>query len=268
VDFRLPHTGATQYVGQGIAVPAAAVAAEDAELLERLTQKGTVIMRLTLTPQTLPPAISYNVIADYKGAEHPEQVVIVSGHLDSWDLGTGALDDGAGVVTAMEAIQLLKSMNIHPRRTVRLVAWMNEEFGGSGAETYGKEHGAQFANHVAVMESDVGCDHPIGLLLSSPALKKYLAPVREALEPIGAGVLTSVEEIPSVDLGPMIAGGVPSLAPAQDTRFYFNYHHTAADTFDKVDEHHLAENAAVIVVAAYAFADALTPAPREITSAR
>ena len=267
-DFRLPHTGATQYVGREIAVPAAAVAAEDAELLERLAQKGAVIMRLTLTPQILPPTISYNVIADWKGAEHPEQVVIVSGHLDSWDLGTGAIDDGAGVVTAMEAIQLLQSMNIHPRRTVRFVAWMNEEFGGSGAETYGKEHAAEFLDHVAVMESDVGCDHPTGLLLSSPALKKYLAPVREALEPIGAGLLTSVEEIPSVDLGPMIAGGVPSLAPAQDTRFYFNYHHTAADTLDKVDEHHLAENAAVIVVTAYALADASTPAPREMKSTR
>jgi len=267
-DLRLPHTGATQYVGPGVVVPAAAVAAEDAELLERLARKETVIMRLTLTPQILPPTISYNVIADWKGAEHPEQVVIVSGHLDSWDLGTGALDDGAGVVTAMEAIQLLQSMNIHPRRTVRFVAWMNEEFGGSGAETYGKEHAAEFLDHVAVMESDVGCDHPTGLLLSSPALKKYLAPVREALEPIGAGLLTSVEEIPSVDLGPMIAGGVPSLAPAQDTRFYFNYHHTAADTLDKVDEHHLAENAAVIVVTAYALADASTPAPREMKSTR
>lgn len=267
-DFRLPHTGATQYVAPEVAVPAAAVAAEDAELLERLARKGTAIMRLTLTPQNLPPTISYNVIADWKGAEHPEQVVIVSGHLDSWDLGTGAIDDGAGVVTAMAAIQLLHSMNIHPRRTVRFVAWMNEEFGGSGAETYGKEHAAEFLNHVAVMESDVGCDHPTGLFVSSPALKKYLAPVGAALEPIGAGVLTRVEEIPSVDLGPMIAGGVPSLAPAQDTRFYFNYHHTAADTFDKVDKHHLAENAAVIVVTAYALADALTPAPRDMTPAR
>ena len=261
-DFRLPHTGVTQYVEGGINVPAAAVTAEDAELLRRLAQQGTVMMRLTLTPQTLPPAISYNVIADWKGAEHPEQVVIVSGHLDSWDLGTGAIDDGAGVVTAMEAIQLLQSMNIHPRRTVRFVAWMNEEFGASGAATYGKEHAAEFADHVAVMESDRGCDHPTGLLLSSPALKKYLAPVGEALEPIGAGVLTSVEQIPSEDLIPMSSGGVPSLVPAQDMRFYFNYHHTAADTLDKVDKHHLAENAAVVVVTAYALADASTPAPR------
>jgi carboxypeptidase Q len=263
-DFRLPHTGATRHVEGGFNVPAAAVAAEDAELLRRLAEKGTVIMRLTLTPRTLRPAVSYNVIADWKGAEHPEQVVIVSGHLDSWDLGTGAIDDGAGVVTAMEAIQLLQSMNIHPRRTVRFIAWMNEEFGAGGAATYGKEHAAEFTNHVAVMESDLGCDHPTGLLLSSPALKKYLDPIRETLEPIGAGVLKSVEEIPAEDLSPMIAAGVASLTPAQDTRFYFSYHHSAADTLDKVDKHHLAENAAVIVVTAYALADASTPAPRAL----
>ena len=265
-DFRLPHTGLTQYVEGGKNIPAAAVTAEDAELIQRLARSGTVMMRLKLTPQTLPPAVSYNVIADWQGAEHPEQVVIVSGHLDSWDLGTGAIDDGAGVVTAMEAIQLLQSMNIHPRRTVRFVAWMNEEFGASGAVSYAQEHAAEFANHVAVMESDVGGDHPIGLQLSSPALARYLAPVGEALNPIGAGVLTSVEGIPSEDVSPMVASGVPGLAPAQDTRFYFNYHHTAADTLDKVDKHHLAENAAVIAVTAYALADASTPAPRQMTS--
>lgn len=261
-DLRIPHTGALRYV-EGIGkVPAAAVAAEDAGLLARLAEQGPITMRLTLTPQPLPPTTSYNVIADWKGSEHPEQVVIVSGHLDSWDLGTGAIDDGAGVVTAMETIQLLQSMSIHPRRTIRFVAWMNEEFGASGAATYGKEHEAEFGKYVAVMESDLGSDHPTGLFFNSPVLKKYLAPVGEALKPIGAGTLTSIEEIPSEDLAPMMADGVPSLAPAQDSRFYFKYHHTAADTLDKVDRHSLAENAAVVAVTAYALADASTPAPR------
>ena len=261
-DFRLPHTGTTLYVEGARNVPAAAVTAEDAELLSRLAKQGTVTMRLTLTPQTLPPTISYNVIADWEGSEHPEEIVLVSGHLDSWDLGTGAIDDGAGVVTAMETIQLLRSMDIHPRRTVRFVAWMNEEFGASGAATYGKEHATEFATYVAAMESDVGCDHPIGLALNSPALETYLAPVGEALLPIGAGMLTSTEVFPSEDLAPMIAQGIPALAPAQDTRSYFNYHHTTADTLDKVDKHRLAENAAVIAVTVYALADAATPAPR------
>ena len=261
-NFRLPHTGVTQYVEGTRNVPAAAVTAEDAELISRLTQQGTVTMRMTLTPRNLPLTTSYNVIADWKGSEHPDQIVIVSGHLDSWDLGTGAIDDGAGVVSAMESIQLLQSMNIHPRRTIRFVAWMNEEFGASGAVTYGKEHAAEFGNYVAAMESDLGCDHPTGLSLSSPALEKYLAPIGEVLQSIGAGVLTSTEAFPSEDLAPILADGVPGLAPTQDTRFYFNYHHTAADTLDKVDKHHLAENAAVIAVAAYALADASTPASR------
>jgi carboxypeptidase Q len=261
-DLRIPHTGAVLYAEGTGRVPAAAVTAEDADLIARLTAQGTVTMHLTLTPQTLPTGTSYNVIADWKGSEHPEQVVIVSGHLDSWDLGTGAIDDGSGIVTAMETIQLLKSLNIHPRRTIRFVAWMNEESGASGAATYGQEHAVEFGNHVAVMESDLGCNHPTGLFLSSPALAEYLAPVGETLKPIGAGTLTHVDQVPSEDLAPMIANGVPSLAPAQDSRFYFNYHHTAADTLDKIDRHQLAENAAVIAVTAYALADASVPAPR------
>ena len=261
-DLRIPHTGAVLYSEDAGKVPAAAVTAEDADLIARLTAQGPVTMHLTLTPQTLPPGTSYNVIADWKGSEHPEQVVIVSGHLDSWDLGTGAIDDGSGIVTAMETIHLLQSLNIHPRRTIRFVAWMNEEFGASGADTYGKEHATEFANHVAVMESDLGGNHPTGLFLSSSALAEYLAPVGEALKLIGAGTLTHVDQLPSEDLGPLIANGVPSLAPAQDSRVYFNYHHTAADTLDKIDKHQLAENAAVIAVTAYALADASELAPR------
>jgi len=261
-DMRIPHTGTLLYVAGVPQVPAAAITAEDASLLERLSMRGPITMRLTLTPKTLAPVTSFNVIADWIGAEHPEQAVIVSGHLDSWDLGTGAIDDGAGVVTAMETIQLMQSMNLHPRRTIRFIAWMNEEFGASGAATYGKEHIAEFPDHVAAIESDLGCDHPTGLYLSTPALVRYLTPVAQVLKPIGAGVLTSVEEIPSEDLSPMVATGVPSLTPSQDSRSYFKYHHTAADTLDKVDRHHLAENAAVIAVTAYALADAPMPAPR------
>lgn len=133
-NLHIPHTGMVLSKSDR-KIPAAAIAAEDAELIARLAKRVTVVMRLVLTPQTLPSATSYNVIADRKGSDHPEQVVIVSGHLDSWDLGTGAVDDGAGVVTAMEAIQLLHSLGIHPRRTIRFVAWMNEEHGTTGAAT-------------------------------------------------------------------------------------------------------------------------------------
>jgi carboxypeptidase Q len=261
-DFRLPHTGMTVYDPQLPKIPAAAVTAEDADLLAYLTGQGHTTMKLTLTPQTLPDADSYNVIADWKGSEHPEQVVIVSGHLDSWDLGTGAIDDGAGVVVSMQAIHLLSQLGIHPKRTVRFIAWMSEEEGSEGAATYIREHTADMANHVAAIESDFGSGHPTGILMDGkPTLEAYLRPVAHVLLPIGAGVLT-----PSPEAGEDISGinalGVPGFAPIQDGRYYFNYHHTAADTFDKVDPPELNENAAVMTVLAYALADAPEPAPR------
>src|SRR5215831_17763499 len=119
-------------------------------------------MHLTLTPQKLPDAISYNVIGDLKGSEHPEQVVVVSGHIDSWDLGTGAIDDGAGVVVAMEAAEVLHQLGLRPKRTLRVIAWMDEETGGAGSKTYGKDHENEFPRHVAAIESDGGAAHPLG----------------------------------------------------------------------------------------------------------
>ncbi len=259
-DFRLPHTGATFYTPGVEKIPAAAVTAEDADLLQNLAAQGPVKMRLTLTPQNLPPVTSYNVIADWKGSEHPEQVVIVSGHLDSWDLGTGAIDDGAGIVVSMQAIHLLQKLGIHPKCTVRFIAWMDEEQGGEGAQTYSQEHAAELANHIGALESDLGADHPYGITVAGkPELSAFLKPVGHVLEPIGASTLT-----PSEDAGEDVSflKGVPQFAPTQDSRFYFNYHHTAADTFDKVDPKLLGENAAVMAVVAYALADSSTPAPR------
>jgi carboxypeptidase Q len=259
-DFRLPHTGMTYY-GAGLEkIPAAAVTAEDADLIENLYRQGPVKMRLTLTPQTLPPVTSYNVIADWKGTEYPEQVVIVSGHLDSWDLGTGAIDDGAGIVVSMQAIHLLQMLGIHPRRTVRFIAWMDEEQGGEGAQTYAQEHAADLANHIGALESDLGADHPDGITYAGkPELAEYLRPVAQVLDPIGASTVTGGEDA-GEDVG--FLKGVPGFTPTQDSRFYFNYHHTAADTFDKVDPKLLNENAAVMAVVAYALAEAATPAPR------
>ncbi|WP_348261182.1 M20/M25/M40 family metallo-hydrolase [Telmatobacter sp. DSM 110680] len=261
-DFRLPHTGLTEYPHAGTKIPAAAVAAEDAEILKVLASQGPVTMHLTLTPQTLPDAQSYNVIADWKGTEHPEQVVVVSGHLDSWDLGTGAIDDGAGVVVSMQAIQLMKELGIHPRRTVRVIAWMSEEEGSEGAAAYMAEHAADMGNHVGAIESDLGADHPTGIYYAGkPQLGQWLRPVAQVLDADGAGSLVSAPET-GEDIAGMTEKGVPSFAPVQDSRFYFNYHHTAADTFDKIDKKHLNENAAVMAVLAYALADSAEPATR------
>jgi carboxypeptidase Q len=260
-DYRLPHTGATFYTEGVPKIPAAAVTAEDADLLANLTSQGSVTMHLVLTPQTLPRAESYNVIADWKGSEHPEQIVVVSGHLDSWDLGTGAIDDGAGIVVSMQAVQLMKKLGIHPKRTIRFIAWMDEEQGSDGAQTYVQEHAAEISNHVGTLESDLGAGHPTGITFAGkPELEKWLQPVARTLDPIGASTVQSNTDA-GEDISFINEKGVPGFTPTQDSRFYFNYHHTAADTFDKVNPRELNENAAVMSVLAYALADSSEVAP-------
>ncbi|HEX8491793.1 MAG TPA: M20/M25/M40 family metallo-hydrolase [Pyrinomonadaceae bacterium] len=260
--YRLPHTGATRYAKDAPEIPAAAVTSEDAELMAHLVKQGKVRLRLTLTPQRLPDAPSYNVIADLKGTEHPEQVVIVSGHLDSWDLGTGAIDDAAGVAVAMQTAQLLKQLNLRPRRTIRVIAWMNEENGLVGGNTYAKDYAAEIANHVAAMESDRGAGHPLGFeVMAKPEVLPLLSPVSRVLQSSGAGLLKLTEDT-EADISPLAASGVPCFGLWQDTRTYFNYHHTAADTLDKVNPDELAENAAAMAAMAYALANLPQPLPR------
>lgn len=261
-DYRLPHTGEMEYLPSTAKIPAAAVTAEDADLLSDLAAQGPVTLHMTLTPRTMPDAESDNVIADWPGTEHPEQVVVVSGHLDSWDLGTGAIDDGAGVVVSMEAIHLMRELGIHPRRTIRMVAWMSEEEGSQGATAYMADHGSEMANHIGAIESDLGADHPTGIYYAGKAeMGTWLQPVAQVLGAIGAETLTAAPET-GADIEGLTEKGVPSFAPIQDSRFYFNYHHTAADTLDKVDPQHLNEIAAVNAVLAYALADSPEPAPR------
>jgi len=259
-DYRLPHTGLTDYAGDAPKIPAGAVTAEDADLIADLVRQGPVKMKLVLTPQTLPDVESANVIGDIKGSEHPEQVIIVSGHLDSWDLGTGAIDDAAGVAVSMEAANLIQKLGLKPKRTIRVVAWMNEENGSAGSKQYAKDYGKE--NHFAAMETDGGAGHPLGLNIKGKAeVKKMLAPVAAILQQSGAGMLNLVEHC-GADIEPLEKAGVPAFSPIQDSRFYFNYHHTAADTFDKIAPKQLAENSAVVAVVAYALANIEQPLPR------
>ncbi len=260
-NYRLPHTGATRYAKDAPEIPAAAVASEDAMLMAHLAKQGQVRLHLTLTPQRLSDAPSYNVIADLKGTEHPEQIVIVSGHLDSWDLGTGAIDDAAGVAVAMQTAQLVKQLNLRPKRTIRVIAWMNEENGLVGGRTYAKDYAAEIGNHVAAIESDRGAGHPLGFeVKGKPEVLPLLVPVSRILQTSGAGLLKLTEGT-EADISPLAAAGVPAFGLWQDTRTYFNYHHTAADTLDKVAPNELAENAAAMAVLAYALAN-LPPLPR------
>lgn len=259
---RLAHTGAMRYAQDAPRIPSAAVSSEDADLIASLVREGRVRLHLTLTPQQLPDAVSYNVVADLKGSDQPEQVVIVSGHLDSWDLGTGAIDDAAGVAIAMQTAQLLKQLKLRPRRTIRVIAWMNEENGLVGGNTYAKEHAAELANHYAAIESDRGAGHPLGFEAKvNPNVLPLLAPVSEILRSQGAGLFRLTEGT-EADISPLAAQGVPAFGLWQDTRTYFNYHHTAADTFDKIVPRELAENAAATAVLAYALANLPQPLPR------
>jgi hypothetical protein len=252
-EFRIPHTGAVNtFIGP--IVPAAALTAEDADLLARLAEQGPVRLHITLTPKTLPPVDEFNVVADIKGSEHPEQVVLVSGHLDSWDLGTGAIDDGAGVAVSMEVANVLQQLKLRPKRTIRIVAWSNEEHGLDGGISYASAHQAEAANHIGAIETDLGAGHPYGIDADADASAlELLAPVGKILQSQGAGILRASEN-PGADLIPLTVLGVPAFAPIQDARTYFQYHHTPADTFDKVDRQQLQENAAVVAVLAYALA--------------
>lgn len=260
---RLAHTGATRYAPDAPQIPAAAVTYEDAELISHLVRDGRVRLHLTLTPQQLPNTVSYNVIGDLKGSEHPEQVVIVSGHLDSWDLGTGAIDDASGVAVAMQTAQILKQLNLHPKRTIRVIAWMNEENGTVGARTYAQDYAGEIANHFAAIESDRGAGHPLGFEAKAhPDVVQMLAPVSNLLRSQGAGLMRRTAET-ETDITPIADLGVPAFGLWQDTRTYFNYHHTEADTLDKVDPLNLAENAAEMAVLAYALANLPQPLPRE-----
>jgi carboxypeptidase Q len=262
-EYRIAHTGQTRYTEDAPKIPAGAVTAEDADLIASLVRQAPVTMHLVLTPQQLPDVESYNVIGEIKGAEHPEQVVIVSGHLDSWDLGTGAIDDGAGVAVSMETANLVQKLHLKPKRTIRVIAWMNEENGLMGGKTYAKDHEKEISNHFAAMETDGGAGHPTGIYLrSKPEVKEMLAPVGAILQESGAGALLLTEHAGGADIESLDKAGVPTFAPIQDNRFYFNYHHTAADTLDKIVPRELAENSAVVAVAAYALANSEQPLPR------
>jgi carboxypeptidase Q len=258
-DYRLPHTGFSFPAG----IPAAAVTGEDADLIVHLAAEGKVRMHLILTPQKLPDETGYNVIADLKGSEHPEQIVVVSGHLDSWDLGTGAIDDGAGVVIAMQTAEVLQRLHLRPARTLRVIAWMDEETGGAGSKAYATEYINDFPHHIAAIESDAGAAHPLGFdVRAVSAAIDALRPLQSVLLSIGATVFQPTTYSPGADIAPMSDAGVPAFGVMEDGRNYFNYHHSAADTLDKVVPAELRENAAAMAVLAYALTNMKEPLPR------
>lgn len=258
-DDRLAHTGTSRTAD----IPAGAVSSEDADLIAHLAAQGKVRMHVILTSQTADDVTTYNVVADLKGSEHPEQIVIVSGHLDSWDLATGAIDDAAGVAVAMETAQLIQQLHLHPKRTLRVIAWIDEENLGRGHVEYAKAHAAEISNHVAALESDLGASHPLGFRAKiSPQAMARLQPIQDVLQIFGANLIQLSSDSPEADLEPLAQQGVPALGVMQDGRIYFNYHHTVADTLDKIVPRELQENAAALAVMGYALATMPDPLPR------
>ena len=262
-DYRLPHTGVTQWNNGQQPIPAGALSAEDADLIKRLATQGPVTMRLLLTPQSLPDTENFNVIADWPGTVHPDEYVVVSGHLDSWDLGTGATDDGSGSMAAAGVVQVLAQLQLHARRSIRFIAWADEEYGGRGGRAYFESLGESVNKQCAALESDLGAGRALGVqaAVAGDSLGD-LQPVMDALTPIGATVLeASLGEV-GTDIGPLQEAGVPSFSPLADTRHYFDYHHTAADTLDKVDPVNLQSQIATMAVLAFYLADRTDCLPR------
>ena len=196
------------------------------------------------------------MIADLKGSEKPDEVVIVSGHLDSWDLGRGAIDDGAGVAVAMQVANTLKQLKLRPKRTIRVIAWMNEENGGAGSKAYAAEQDANMPKHFAAIESDLERRHIHSDLSLRANPTRCRSWPRSPMSLLSQGAFMSqVQANVGSDVNPMTQKSVPSFAPWFDQRTYFNYHHTAADTFDKIDPKEIAEVASVMAVLGYGLAN-------------
>jgi carboxypeptidase Q len=254
-SMNTPHTGGLRYDSTVTRIPAAAITVEDAMMLHRMQERGQqVVVSFSLGARMLPDARSRNVVAELVGRERPNEVVVLGGHIDSWDVGQGAMDDAGGVVAAWEAVNVLKRLGLRPRRTIRVVGWTNEENGLRGGTEYRNMHQKALANHVFAMESDNGVFRPLGMrLVGTDSAIAMLKPIGSLLERIGAGKAERGEG--EADIGPLLAAGVPGAGLDVDGTRYFWYHHTAADTPDKLDPQDVARCVATFAVWAYVVAD-------------
>lgn len=258
VSQQTPHTGALEYSDGVPKIPAAAVTIEDALLIQRLQDAGNpVSVHLEMEARTLPDAESANVVGEIPGREKPDEVVVIGGHIDSWDVGAGAQDDGTGIITALEAAHLIHQLGLHPRRTLRVVFWTNEENGGAGGVAYREWVGTMVRNHVAAIEMDGGAEKPAGFGVSTPgdslAALNRVREIGKLLDRIDAGSIQPGGG--GADIAPLMREGVPGLAVRTLATHYFEWHHTRADTVDKVKLEDLRANIAAMAVMAYVLAD-------------
>jgi len=253
--LRTPHTGSTVYADSGPRIAGAAIPAEDADRFQRLQDRGVPIrVRLQMDAHFEPDALSHNVIGELRGRELPDEVVLVGCHFDSWDPGTGASDDGGGCIVTWEAVRLMKSLGLHPRRTVRVVLFTNEENGGRGGTAYRDAHMAELGGHVLLLESDGGVFDPAGFGFTGPdSARATVTRIASLLTDLGASRI-----LPSgggADIGPSgQAANIPMMSHVVDGE-YFLVHHTPADTIARITPRQMSDNTAAIAVMAYTVAD-------------
>ncbi len=279
---QLPHTGTTQYDEAQPRIPAAAISLEDAMMLARLQAEGAPVkVHMQMQAHLETPVVAANVIGEIVGSEHPEQIVVLGGHIDSWDVGQGAQDDGSGIMATLAAVNIIHKLGLHPKRTIRVVFWVNEENGGAGGKAYRAAlSDKDLENHVAAIEMDGGAEPPVGygygaapggerrrqqpgssnppatatpLTAGEQHSMAMLQEIATLLKPVGADTIRPGGG--GSDISPIMADGVPGLGETTTGAHYFDWHHTEADTLDKVDPEDFRKNVASLAVMTYILAD-------------
>jgi len=254
--LRTPHTGGLRYAADRPRIPAAAIPTEDADRLQRMQDRGTrVVLRLRMEAAFLPDAQSANLVAEYRGREKPDEIVAIGCHIDSWDVGTGATDDGGGCIAMWEAVRVLKALNLRPRRTIRVVFWTNEENGLRGGIAYRDRYKSDLSKHVMMLESDGGVFKPTGFGFTGPERGRTLVTeIGGLLAPLGADRIGPTGG--GADIGPSVeAGNIPAMSLEVEGSKYFLIHHTPTDTVDKIEPADLAKCVAAVAVMSYVVAD-------------
>lgn len=259
--LRTPHTGAMQYDSTVARIPAASIPHEDAAMFHRMQERGhKIVLTIRMEAQTLPDVPSRNAMGELVGREKPGEIIAMGGHSDSWDVGLGAMDDAGGIVVAWEALNLLKRLGLTPRRTIRAVGWVNEENGGRGGSAYRDAHAKE--PHSLLIESDAGVFAPSGFgFTGSDSARAIIRQIGTLLDRIGAGTIGASGG--GADIGPLMATGVPGMGLDVDGSKYFVYHHTAADTPDKLSPADMQKCVAAFAVMAYIVADLPEMLPRK-----
>ncbi len=250
-SLRTPHAGALKYDEGVPKIPAAALSIEDAELLARLARRGPVEVELSLGARTLPDAPSANAVGELRGRELPEEIVLLGAHIDSWDVGQGASDDGAGCVAVIEALRLLRRAGLTPRRTIRAVLFTGEEYGLAGAKAYHERHRAE--RHVAAFETDYGMAAPDAIGVGGDAGLAAMAPLLPAFARFG--IRRFRDHAFGADVEPIVADGAAAFNLQPDGHHYFDIHHTEADTLDKIRPEDIRRNAAAIALLGWVLAE-------------